>query len=139
MEAYAKHIDAQIMIIAGRYNNSTQTLEKDTSEFWADEVLPYLTANRHELNNYITVLGDIKVQATQANPLSGLESVSKENSCIVGSPRVHMKTVAVLEGYKAKYMYSTGAISNPNFTDSRVGKQGEFNFTQGFVVVEIQE
>ena len=139
MEVYAKHIDAQIMIIAGRYNNQTQTLDKDTSEFWADEVLPYLTANRHELNNYITVLGDIKVQATQANPLTGLESVSKENSCIVGSPRVHMKTVAVLEGQRPKYMYSTGAISNPNFTDSRIGKTGEFNFTQGFVVVELQD
>jgi len=26
----------KLMIIAGRYNNSTQTLEKDTSEFWAE-------------------------------------------------------------------------------------------------------
>lgn len=139
MEAYAKHIDAEILIIPGRYNNQTQTLEKNTDESWASEVVPYLSANRHNLNKSISVFSDIKVQATAVNPLNSLESLTTENSCVVGHPRVHLKILPTLDLENPKIILSTGACTKPNFTDSKIGKIGNFHHTLGFAIVEIKD
>lgn len=138
MQAYAAHIDADIHVIAGRYKNPT-SLFNDKDEFWAKEVLPYLDAARHDVHKYLSILSDIKVQPTASTPLTGMESVSGINSCVIGHPRVHMRVVPILEGYKPKAMWTTGAVTKMNYTDSKQGKGGEFHHTLGFVVVEIKD
>jgi hypothetical protein len=65
--------------------------------------------------------------------------MSKENSCIFGHPKVHMKTIPVLEGYAPKMMLTTGSITYPNYTDSKAGKKSEFHHQYGFVIVEIED
>jgi len=52
------------------------------------------------------------------------------------NPRVHMKSLPVLDVECPKMLFSTGAITTPNFTDSRSGRISEFHFVYGFVVVE---
>jgi len=140
MEVYAKHINASIHVIAGRYKNPTSVFEDRDEEYW-DEVLvnkKYLDANRHNIHKYLSVLGDVKVQPTATNPLSGFESISGDNSCIIGHPRVHLQMIPVLHGYVPKMMLSTGAVTLENYTDSKSGKKGEFHHTLGFVIVEIK-
>jgi hypothetical protein len=138
MEAYAEFIDAEILVIAGRYSNGMETLNKDTKESWASEVLPYLTANRISLCENLVVLGDIKIQTTNMNPLAGLSNLTGLHSSIVGHPRVHMEVIGALEGYEPKIMLTTGTITKKNYTDSRIGKIGEFHHTYGFIVAEIK-
>ncbi len=72
IEAYAAHIDADILCIAGRYKNpsslssskSLEEKEKNLKNTWAKEVLPYLDANRHNLHEHLVVLSDVKIQPT---------------------------------------------------------------------------
>jgi hypothetical protein len=141
IEAYAKEINADIHIILGRYKNPTSvfTAEQKNEEVWADEIMKYADANRHDIHEYVSIMSDVKIQPTAINPMSGLEGLSGINSCIFGSPRVQLEMIPVLENSKPKMMLSTGAITLKNYTDSKAGKKGEFHHTFGFVVVEIKD
>lgn len=139
IEAYAKHIDADVHIILGRYKNPTSVFDDAEDEFWVEEVMKYADANRHDIHKYVSILSDVKVQPTATNPMSGMQGLSGINSCIFGSPKVQMEMIPVLEGNKPKMMLTTGAVTKKNYTDSKAGKKGEFHHTFGFVVVEIKD
>ena len=146
MEAYADHIDAEILVIAGRYRNPTSLRtsdnlkEKEKLEMsWDSKVLPYLTANRHNIHKYVQVLADVKVQPTAYNPLSGFEGFSGLESSILGHPKQHLKSLPILDGYPHKVLASTGAITHPRYTDTKIGKKGEFNHIYGFLLVEVRD
>lgn len=138
IEAYAKFIDADIHIIAGRYRNPTTLKGDDRADTWSPEIQKYLDANRHNIHKYVSILSDVKIQPTAVNPMSGMEGISGINSCIFGSPKVHLDVIPVLEGSTPKIMMTTGAITKMNYTDSKAGKKGEFHHTLGFVIIEIE-
>lgn len=138
IKAYAKHIDADIHVIAGRYNNPTSLNDEKEEDFWSEDVAPYLDANRHDIHKYLSLMSNVKIQPTATNPMSGLQSISGINSCIFGNPKVQMEMIAVLEGNEQKTMYTTGAVTKSNYTDSKTGMKGEFHHTLGFVIVEIK-
>jgi hypothetical protein len=145
IEAYADFIDASIHIIAGRYKNPTslnssnflKKQEKDKKASWHKDVVKYLDANRHNIHENLCILSDIKTQPTASTPLSGFNSITGLESCIIGHPRMHLKSLPVLDGYPSKIILTTGAVSVENYTDTKSGKKGEFHHTYGFVIVEL--
>jgi hypothetical protein len=144
IEAYAKEIDAEILIIAGRYKSptsltSSKALEKaeKSKNTWDKSIIPYLDANRHNLHKHLQVLSDVKIQPTASTPLSGMNGITGVESCIIGHPRVQLQSLPVMEGYPNKLLLTTGACTLPNYTDTKVGKKGEFHHQLGFVIVEI--
>ena len=139
MEAYASFLNAQILVIGGRYKNPTSVFADKPYEFWDKSVIKYLTTSRLDLHKYCTLMADVKVQTSASNPLSTLEGLTHENSCIVGSPRIIFKMLPVLEGCKPKAMLTTGALSKPNYVDSKIGKVAEFQHVYGFAIVEVKD
>jgi hypothetical protein len=141
MEAYADFLDAEILVIPFRYKNPTSvfTANQENDDWWDPSITKYLTLNRHDLNNRISVLSDVKIQPTASEPLQGLEGMTGEHSCVVGHPRLELKTVPVIDVSKPKIMFTTGAITKKNYTDSKAGKKGEFHHSYGFAIVEIKD
>lgn len=139
IKAYAKYLNGDIHVIAGRYKNPTSVFTDKKKDFWDVEVRPYLDANRHDVHKHLSILSDMKTQPTASGPLSRIEGMTHENSCIIGHPRVHMQVIPVLEGYKPKVMWTTGAVTVNNYTDSKAGKVGDFHHTLGFAIVEIKD
>lgn len=139
LKAYSEYIDADIHVIAGRYKNPTSVFTDQDHDFWVDDVVPYLDANRHNVHKYLSIMSDIKIQPTATNPMSGLQGVSGINSCVFGAPKVQLEMIPVLEGNKPKMMLTTGSVTMMNYTDSKAGKKGEFHHVYGFVVVEIKD
>lgn len=146
IEAYAEYIDAEILIVAGRYKNpvslrDSQSLssdEKDNKEmYWDKSITKYLDANRHNVHKHLVIASDVKIQPTASTPLSGLNSLTGLESCIFGHPRVHFDSLPVLDGYPSKVLLTTGSITKPNYTDTKSGKKGEFHHSYGFIVVEL--
>ena len=143
IEAYAEEIDAEISIIAGRYKNPTslnsskRAKEKEERNSWSPRISKYLDANRHKIHKHLCILSDLKIQPTASTPLSGINGLTGLESCIVGHPRVHLKSLPILDGYPHKLLLTTGAISVENYTDTKSGKKGEFHHTLGFVIVEL--
>lgn len=138
IEAYAKEIDADIHIIAGRYKNPTSIFVDNKFDTWNERVIAYLDAARHDIHKYVSIMSDIKIQPTAVNPMTGMQGISGINSCIFGSPKVQLQMIPVLEGHVPKMMMTTGACTISNYTDSKSGKKGEFHHTLGFVIVEIK-
>ena len=141
MKEYADFRNGSIHVIAGRYRNATSIWNEnnENDEWWADEVLPYLDANRHNIHKYLTILSDVKIQPTAVNPMTGMQGMTGEDSSIFGHPKVQLETIPVLEGQRPKVMMTTGACTEKNYTESNSGKKGEFHHTLGFVIVEIQD
>lgn len=139
MKAYAEHINADIHVIAGRYKNPTSIHTDEKFDIWHDKFLPYLDANRHNVHKSLRIMSDVKIQPTAVNPMSGLVGMSGTDSCIFGHPKVHFEVVPALEGYKPKKMWTTGACTVKNYTDSKAGKKGEFHHTLGFLIIEIED
>lgn len=145
MESYAKYIDAELLIIAGRYSNPSslsaskaiKDKEKSLKNTWDTSVLPYLDANRHNLHEHLVVLSDVKIQPTASTPLTSLNGLTGLESCIVGHPRSHLKFLPVLDGYPSKVLLTTGACTVENYTDTKIGKSSEFNHIMGCVIVEL--
>ncbi len=137
IEAYAKYIQAEIGIIATRYRNPT-SIWKEEGDVWDDAVQCYLTAKRQSLHPHALLLADFKVQATSPSPTAGVESVCERSSCIVGSPRVEVRSLPIIPGSENRFVYSTGSVTLPNFTDSVAGAKAEMHHCYGFVIVEIE-
>lgn len=137
MKVYAKHIDAEIGIIATRYKNPTSVYE-ESGDRWDMKTHPYLTAKRQTLHKNLLLLADLKIQATAPNPTNGIELFGGMKSVIVGAPRIEMRSVPVLEDQIQKFLFSTGSVTSPNFTDTVAGGKAAEHHSFGFVVVEIE-
>ena len=140
--AYSEFLDAEVLVIAGIYNNprsleSSKNLKNKVS--WDSSVLPYLDANRHNIHKYLMVLSDIRVMPTAYNPLSGFEGVSGLESSLIGHPKQVLTPIPILDGHPHKILMTTGAVTKPNYTQTKAGAKGEFDHVLGFAIVEIRD
>lgn len=138
MKAYAKFIGAEIGIIATRYRNPTSTWNK-AGDTWDMAVDDLLTAKRQELHPRLLLVADLKIQATAPNPTNGIELFGGEKTCIVGAPKIEMRSLASLPHQHQKFIYSTGSVTAPSFTDTVAGGKAAEHHSYGFIVVEIED
>lgn len=146
LKVYAKFLGAEIIVQAGRYKNpnsiesSNDIKRKEQNKnIWDLRLKDYLYASRLTLCKGLQVLCDVKVMPTAMLPLSGLDGFTSTNSTILPHPKVHLKSLPILEGYDHKLSLSTGAVTVPNYTDTKAGKKGEFHHQIGFTIVEVDE
>lgn len=137
---FCERNDAELVVIPGRYKNPTSqwTEAQQNAEVWAEELAPYLYNGRKKLNDNITLLADIKTQPTAVSPLTGFEGLTHAESAILGHPRLQLATIATPQSRMPKIMTTTGAITVPNYTDTRAGKRGAFDHVLGAALVEIE-
>lgn len=135
---YCQHNDAELIIIPYRYRNPTSVWTKNNEEddWWNAKLTPYIHDTELLLSKNLVVLANVKVQPTASEPVSGLESFTGTDSTIIGHPKIQFKSVPTLSG-KPKILLSTGAITVPNYTDSKAGWKGTFHHSIGAVIVEI--
>lgn len=163
LKALAKDVDADIAVIPLRYKNPTSvfTDSQKNAEYWLRDVArqelidengdqyyafeevderarKYLYEQRKKFNDNLVVVGDIKLQPTQVDPLTGMEGITHGESGIFGHTKLRMRCVATPQSRMPKILTTTGACTVPNYTDSKAGKKGEFHHVLGAVMVEIE-
>lgn len=140
LEAYAKYLNAEILVIAGKYRNVTSPAsEQKEGDVWHPSLEKYLVANRQDIHKFVTVLADVRIQPTASAPLNGVYHMTSEKTCIVGHPSIHLQTAHVLDSYPAKFLMTTGAITKNNFSKTRAGQVADFHHVYGAVIVEIKD
>ncbi len=139
LERCAKFYDAEIVVIPGRYKNPTSqwTQNNKDHEWWDKAVMPYLCNGRIQLNERLMIVGDVKVQWAAARPLSRLDALTKDMSGIIGHGARALRSIATPQYKHPKLMFTTGACTVANYTDTKIGALGEFNHTLGALIVEI--
>ena len=140
LKVAAKHRGAEILICPLRYKNPTShwTASQANADTWASEIQPYLWNVRKRLNENLVLLGDIKVQPTAVEPLTGFDAISGSSSAILGHTKMQMKSVATPSNKMAKILTTTGACTVENYTDSRAGAQGKFHHSLSALIVEVK-
>lgn len=139
LKHYCEFNDAELVVIGYRYKNPTSKWAREDrqDEWWAREVTPHLFAGRAVLNDNLLLMGDIKTQPTGATPLAGNEALSSDRSAIFGHAKVALKVVPTFSGKLPKMLWTTGAITVPSYTDTALGKKGEFHHSLAALVVEV--
>lgn len=135
---YCEEQDADLVVIPGRYVNPTSiwSREMQSNETWDDAVRPFLCRSRISPMDGVSIFGDISIQPTAERPLSRMEVFAGGGSAIFGHPRVQLTTVATATR-QARILATTGAITIPNYTDSRAGKTADGHHTLGAIVLEL--
>lgn len=137
LEHYCREHDATLLVIPYRYKNPNSLHSSGDDEWWHASIARYLCAERVMLNQNLVVLGDIKIQATSTQPINGLTTETGLQSAILGHPRRALRTVAMPQGKYPKQVFTTGAITTENYTDTKLGKRGHSGHCIGAVVVEV--
>lgn len=139
LKTYAYLRGAKLIVIPYRYRNPTSWHTKDLEhdDWWASGLAEFITDQRFDINEHLTVLADIKTQPTASRPLTGLETITGLRSAIVGHPKLELTTVATPQSRMAKIMTTTGTCTIRNYLESKAGKRAEFHHTFGACVVEV--
>lgn len=139
IKKYCEYNNAELMVIPYRYKNPTSVWSQNNQndDWWSPAISENLVDGDFNLCENL-LLSKIKIQPSASDPLSGLEAYSGTSSMVVGHPKVHLKSVATMDG-KPKLLLSTGTITQPNYTDSKAGWKGDFHHSIAAVVVEIDD
>jgi hypothetical protein len=131
---YCSYMDAELLIVPILYRPDDYEL----LTFKIPESIPHtLVRKRLKIHDEVYVMGSFNFIATSVNPLSGLDALSKGDTLIVPSPQLRMKSLAVSASRHPAILHTTGAISHPEYTSSKVGEKAKFNHSYSAVLVEI--
>lgn len=136
LKHYVKFRDAQLIIIPLLYNNPN-AFNAPEEEVFDKRLKDYLTSQNIQLGKKLKLLGSLKINACAESPLSGLDSITKGHSVIVGHNQLALKTVAVQQDDLPVVLTTTGTISNKNYSESKLGYKASFNHAFSACVVEL--
>ncbi len=141
IQAVCSHYGSDLAVIPFRYKNPTSRWKgsQEGASHWVSEVRPYLASVRAKLNANMLMLGDIKIQPTAADPLTGFEAVAGALSAIVGHPKIQTRSIATPQSKMAKILMTSGACTEQNYSDTRAGRVGAFHHSLSGVLVELDD
>lgn len=141
LQRMAKAKGATLRVFPIRYKNPTSRwgASQANAEWWDEPVRPLLVNQRVDLNANLMLLGDIKVQPTAADPVGAgdLSAVSRASSAILPHPKIQTRSIATPQNRMAKLLMTSGACTQPNYSDTRSGRVGEFHHSLSAVLVEL--
>lgn len=140
LKTYAAEHKAEILVLPVRYKNPTSRVDGkiiDADAWWPSEVKPYMVDDLIVLHEKFWVMGHVRVQATAIAPLSSFGALSKRASAVFGHGQLAMQMVPVPQSKQPKVLYTTGSVSQPNYSDTRAGILGDFHHGKGGIVVEL--
>jgi hypothetical protein len=130
---------AHLIVIPIHYKNvSLYTANQEYKKWWAEAVRPYLVEEAIRLGPKVWVRGDINIQATAANPLSGMAPLTGDKWCIFGHGQLGLEPIATPLDQMPGRMYTTGAITKKNYSNTKAGAKAAFHHVIGALLVEIQ-
>lgn len=139
LETACQELNAELLVVPIRYRNPTSrwSASQANAEAWAKEVQPYLFNARKKLHKDLVLIGDVKTQPTASSPLTGFDALTHGESGILAHTKLQYRTVPTPQNRMAKILTTTGAVTVPNYTDSKAGALGAFHHTLGACLVEL--
>ena len=141
IETYCEINNAQLVVIPGLYRNPSSLEESNKAHLeaeWDEAVLPYLCRGRLEVGEKLLICGDVSINPTAATPTTGFDAFTQRKSIVLGHPRVEKRAVPSTRLGKAKSLITTGAVTLPNYSNSKAGKKAEPYHTIGALVLEVE-
>jgi hypothetical protein len=139
LEAAANWKDASLIVLPVSYKNvSLFTGGQEYKKWWDAKLEDYIIDTEVSLGGGIVVDGDTKIQATAADPLSGLHDIGGPRWRIFGHPQIAMEPVAMPGDRMPKRIYTTGAVTKKSYSRTKAGKKADFHHGTGALLVEVE-
>lgn len=131
----AGDLQADLHVIPFRYKNPSAI---GNDPVWFDDsIIPHICQKTLHVG-LVQIAGDLKVQATTANPCAGLQTMTHGAPLIVGHSQMQLESVPRSQDQPPVWLHSTGAISQPNFSnDTRLGRLAAHNHVYGALVIQV--
>ena len=137
LRVYCEHNNAELKVIPINYENITLTSKHGKEERWFPApVAPFMAGKREQINDNLMLMGDVSVNATNVNPLSGLQTITGKRSGIFGHGQLEMRVIPTPLSKLPKKLQTTGSVSLANYSDTKAGRIAEDNHCIGALVVE---
>lgn len=141
LKVIALETGAELRVIPFRYKNPTSAWKgsQENLAHWAKELDGLLFSQRVQLNPNLQLFGDFKIQPTNADPVGAgdLSAVSGASSAIVGHPKIQTRSIATPSHKMAKLLMTSGAVTQENYSDTRMGRVAQFHHSLSAVLVEL--
>lgn len=142
IKRYAAANEAEIIVIPVRYKNPTSQGEnarqKIQDAWWPPELHEYLTDDAIQLHHGFWLMAHVRVQATAVNPLSSLAPLARGASAVFGHSQLAMETVPTTRN-KPQVLYTTGSVSEIDFSDTKAGVKAAFHHSSAAVIAEVDD
>lgn len=140
LERYCTRHNATLVVLPYRYSNATSVFKREHEDdlTWDSAIVKYLFGGRHAPTKHLVIYGDVRLVPTRQNPLAGFDAMSGAASAILGHPKLHLRCIPTTTSLP-KILTTTGAVTLPNYSDTTAGVLGEFHYTLGATVVEIDQ
>ena len=135
VQNYLKENTAELIAYQGKYRNPNSLIDSNDS-VWDKRLLPYLLNSERKLNEKLIIFPADTVP-TATRPLSGFDVNTEDRSGIFPHPKYQFKTIATPSKSLPKILTTTGAITVPNYSQSKAGRKSKIHHVIGAVVVEI--
>lgn len=145
LKALAKHRGAEIVVSPFVYDTSTHDDEKAAEKrkrsdrTWADEVEPHLCWDRTKVTKGLQFCGELQILPTAKRPISGFESYTGRDSCIIPHAKFAMQSVASGKFEGTKLIYTTGTVTKRNYIQKKAGQLAQFHHGFGGLLVEVDD
>lgn len=144
LEALAAYYRASILVSRFMYETRFhgKTAKPDTAnhdeEVWYDEkITPHVCDESVRLAPGLVFSGELQILPTARRPISGLESYTGRDSCIVPHTKFAMQSIASGKSEAAKLIYTTGTVTKRNYVQKKAGLVAQFHHGYGAVLVEV--
>lgn len=140
LEAYCKDTGAELLIPRFTYNKNGFLKSKDQENIWYDpRIMKYAFDQPAEITKKLVLCGELDILPTAVNPLSGFDNYCQGASGIIPHSKVAMKSLPGIERDSARFLYSTGAVTQRNYIQRKAGQKAEFHHNYGALVVEVDD
>lgn len=130
---------AHLIVIPIHYKNiSLYQANQEYNKRWAAAVEPYLVDQAIRIGPKTWVRADVKIQATVANPLSGMAPLAGDKWAIFGHSQIALEPIATPAEALPGRMMTTGCITKKSYSATKAGAKANFHHVIGAVLVEVQ-
>jgi hypothetical protein len=145
LQEYARFLGNTELLVAGfTYNKSVYdegqaraTAKRDNPIYFHERIRDYLVSDQVEIGDGLLFCGEMNTLPTASNPLSGFETYTRDRWGIFPHAKQRMQTVATAKRKPTKHLFTTGAITRPNYVQKKAGIQAEFHHVIGACIVEL--
>lgn len=113
---------------------------KDDEDIWFDpRIEPYVSNEALQITDDLVFCGELNILPTRVNPLSTFKNYTRQASAIIPHAKMAMESVPTMKGDPAKFLYTTGAVTQRNYIQKAAGQVADFHHVFGAIVVEIAD
>lgn len=121
--------------------NSKDAKERDKKEeeVWFDpRIEPYVSDQSLFITKDLVWCGELNILPTRVHPLSTLKTYTKSASGIIPHVKMRMDSIPTMKHEPARFMYTTGTVTQRNYIQRVTGQVAEFHHVFGALVVEVE-